>query len=331
MMAYHTDISKVHRISIPTPFPVGPINCYVIEGAPLTLIDVGPKTDDAMKSLKTGLESLDYQLSDIEQILITHGHIDHAGMTAHLVETMRKDCEPLVKIHERDAVRILDNEGYIHQRMNAYLEIIKRSGVPEEFYSYYNHERLVRYFSPLGSSIESVNFIKHGDEIDTGIGPLIVHHTPGHSMGSVCFLHHTSETIFSGDTLLKDISSNPSLSFDENELSLSFYLRSLESLKPYGHYQVLPGHRFSIPCAINRITELEQDFEEKYSETLGFITKEPQNIYELSRKLFGDYAVGSMVLALAETQDYVRILEKEFPSIIIEEDAGICQVYRTDV
>jgi hypothetical protein len=32
-----------HRLPLPTPFPVGPINVYLAEGDPLTLVDTGPK------------------------------------------------------------------------------------------------------------------------------------------------------------------------------------------------------------------------------------------------------------------------------------------------
>ncbi|MBD3406960.1 MAG: MBL fold metallo-hydrolase [Candidatus Lokiarchaeota archaeon] len=330
MMIETTELSGVYKISVPTPFPVGAVNCYVIEGEPLTLIDVGPKTEEAVVTLRNRLDLLGFDFSDIEQILITHGHIDHAGLTASILENSGA-AKPVIRIHSRDAERILDNDGYINRRMKAYLDIVKSSGVPNEFYSYYNHERLVRYFSPLGASVKSVTNISHGDTIETGIGFLEVHHTPGHSMGSVCYLHHESNTMFSGDTLLKDISSNPSLSFDENELSLSFYLRSLESLQPWDHYTVLPGHRHSIDKASQRIEELQRDYHQKRDVVLGLIDTSPHTVYQVSRMLFGEYPVESMVLALAETRDYIRILEKDRTDIIINEVNGVYTVSRTYV
>ena len=45
------DFSGVHRIEVPTPFPVGSVNCYLIEGNPLTLVDNGPRTDELWISL----------------------------------------------------------------------------------------------------------------------------------------------------------------------------------------------------------------------------------------------------------------------------------------
>lgn len=76
----------IHLLSIPTPFPVGPVNVYLLEGEPLTLIDAGPLTDDAFEALKAGLKELGYSLKDIEQLIITHAHHDHFGQAGRIVE-----------------------------------------------------------------------------------------------------------------------------------------------------------------------------------------------------------------------------------------------------
>ena len=46
------DCMKIIPIAIPTPFYVGDVNVYLIKEDPLTLIDVGPKTDDAADVLR---------------------------------------------------------------------------------------------------------------------------------------------------------------------------------------------------------------------------------------------------------------------------------------
>ena len=45
----------LHCLSLPTPFPVGPVNVYLAEGEPLTLIDTGPKDDATRAALEAGL------------------------------------------------------------------------------------------------------------------------------------------------------------------------------------------------------------------------------------------------------------------------------------
>ena len=44
----------IHKISVPTPFAVGDVNSYLLKGDALTLVDVGPKTEEALVALKTG-------------------------------------------------------------------------------------------------------------------------------------------------------------------------------------------------------------------------------------------------------------------------------------
>ncbi len=71
---------KIHRISVPTPFYVGPVNVYLIEEDPLTLIDAGPRDDASLEGLRSGLNQLGYKLSDIKRIIISHAHADHYGL-----------------------------------------------------------------------------------------------------------------------------------------------------------------------------------------------------------------------------------------------------------
>jgi len=44
--------SRIHALEIPTPFPVGPVNVYLIEGREPALIDTGPNTSEAWESLR---------------------------------------------------------------------------------------------------------------------------------------------------------------------------------------------------------------------------------------------------------------------------------------
>ena len=69
----------IARLELPTPYPVGPVNAYVVFGRRLTLIDVGPNTDDGEAALLDGLRELGLAPADIEQIVITHPHVDHHG------------------------------------------------------------------------------------------------------------------------------------------------------------------------------------------------------------------------------------------------------------
>ena len=65
---------RIIPISVPTPFYVGPVNCYLVAEEPLTLIDTGPKTKEAIEALREGLRKARVRVSDIRRIVLTHAH-----------------------------------------------------------------------------------------------------------------------------------------------------------------------------------------------------------------------------------------------------------------
>jgi len=69
----------IARLEIPTPYPVGPVNAYVVFGRRLTLIDTGPNTDEGEAALIDGLRALGVAPEDVDQVVITHPHVDHHG------------------------------------------------------------------------------------------------------------------------------------------------------------------------------------------------------------------------------------------------------------
>ena len=75
-------------IAIPTPFYVGDVNVYLVKEDPLTLIDVGPKTDEAARILREKLGRNGVRLLDVRRIVLTHAHEDHCG----LAKIVRDDC-----------------------------------------------------------------------------------------------------------------------------------------------------------------------------------------------------------------------------------------------
>src|SRR5437762_2419908 len=67
---------RVVPISVPTPFYVGPVNVYLIAEEPITIIDTGPKTKEAIQALRAGLwddNELQFESGSL-RILHTPGH-----------------------------------------------------------------------------------------------------------------------------------------------------------------------------------------------------------------------------------------------------------------
>ncbi|MCA9725742.1 MAG: MBL fold metallo-hydrolase, partial [Kurthia sp.] len=66
----------IKRIETPTPFAVGSVNCHLLKGDALSIVDVGTKTDEALEAIRAGLKQEGYRLEDIEQVILTHHHPD---------------------------------------------------------------------------------------------------------------------------------------------------------------------------------------------------------------------------------------------------------------
>jgi glyoxylase-like metal-dependent hydrolase (beta-lactamase superfamily II) len=72
-------------LTVPTPFPVGPVNVYLVkEDDGLTLIDVGPRFGPAREALQEALAARGYQLPDVKRVILTHVHSDHCGLAGEL-------------------------------------------------------------------------------------------------------------------------------------------------------------------------------------------------------------------------------------------------------
>lgn len=177
-------------------------NCYIIETQPgqCVAIDVGGDADRFLNFLNS-------KKLRLSKIFLTHGHFDHIGGVA---ETSAKTGAE-VYIHENDSV-MLENKSASLAAM-AFAE----------------YTPVKNYISISGDSY-----------ITDGNLTFRVLHTPGHSMGSVCYI--CENNIFSGDTLF--CGSIGRTDFPGSNVSMM--RQSLKTLKELpGNYSVYPGHNES--------------------------------------------------------------------------------------
>ena len=120
--------ADIHCLSIPTPFAVGRVNCYLIEDEPLTLVDTGPNSGKALDELDIALRAHGHTIDSLERIVITHQHIDHTGLLGILAR--RSGAE----------VVVLDLLAPVLEEFGAYAErddelaesLMLRHGIPRD-------------------------------------------------------------------------------------------------------------------------------------------------------------------------------------------------------
>lgn len=274
---------KIVPLAIPTPFYVGDVNVYLIRDEPLTLIDVGPKTDAAVKTLRAKLASHGVKFSDIRRIVLTHAHEDHCGL-AKRVRDEAKDADILIHAWET---------GNLFGRLaqDEHRGLMLRSGVPQEVFD--ELRGLYQEVSLLTDSLAESDLRPLTDdmELEFDSGALRVVHTPGHTPGSCSFVRTADRTLICGDCVLKRITPNPILSPDPNDPSKRFpslgeYLVSLARIRSFSPTLVHGGHG-------EPVTDFEEIFhryvraiDERQRKVTSLVGKDGVTAYEIAKRLF---------------------------------------------
>lgn len=108
---------------------------------------------------------------EIEKILVTHAHIDHAGGVAALAEQLK-----------------LPIEGP-HRDDQFWIDLLPSQG---EMFNF-----------PPAESFQPDRWLAQGDTVTVGEQTLEVRHCPGHTPGHVIFHHPAERIAFVGDVLFK--------------------------------------------------------------------------------------------------------------------------------
>jgi glyoxylase-like metal-dependent hydrolase (beta-lactamase superfamily II) len=188
------------QLLIPVPF-LGTVNLWLLQGDPLTLVDTGPKSEEALRTLEQQLRVHGLAVEDIELLLLTHHHLDHTGLAG--------------RIRERSGARVaaLDataawGVGY-HEQAAAERRFTERllaaHGVPSAFIA--DAEPFWEHIVRGSADYETDVVLADGDEIRAGGRLLRVVHRPGHSTTDTLFVDKAANEAIVGDHLLANITS----------------------------------------------------------------------------------------------------------------------------
>jgi len=148
---------------------------FVEDDGSVTLVDTGTRL--ATKRIVKGLASFGKHPRDVQRIILTHAHSDHAGSAARLLPHTRA-TGAYVHIDDADYIR----EGTPAPYTSAVLGMLDRlpgMGFPA---------------CPVDRTITD-------GEVIPVAGGLQVLHTPGHTPGHVSLLHQSSGVLITGDSI----------------------------------------------------------------------------------------------------------------------------------
>lgn len=312
-------MDNVDILEIPSPFNVGRVNCYVLFGDMLTLLDPGPATAEAYETLSAGLQARGFAVADVDQILITHPHMDHFGLANRV-----REASGARAIAHRDATRLLaDPIAHFTREQTFFEPFMQEMGVPEQIAhtAVTLPEAYTNYQEPLTIDRE----VSDGDTINAGSAFQIIH-TPGHAPGSVCFVSEPDGVVFTGDHVLEHISPNPLLTIapgteTQRTRSLPVYIDSLRRIQNVDAEVGYGGHGDRIADLQQRAQEILEHHQQRKERIADMLTLlGPITAYDIMKELFPDLPVTEIFPGMSEVIGHLDLLEDEGRVEITERD-----------
>lgn len=296
----------VYHIPLPTPYPVGPVNVYLIFSEPYTLIDAGPDTGEARMVLQEALAARGLSVGDLKRVILTHSHSDHSG----LAEWLHSVSGAQVFIHPIELARMLEPKNFFEERM----AFLTETGAPQ---AVIQQMLAARDSLPMPTvSADSVVELTGGEELSFAEGTLKAYHLPGHAPGHICLYDPEEGNFFSGDFLLPHITPNPLVEFDpecpEKRIhTLSIYLEGLNRVNELAVETVWPGHGEAFGDHHQLIASYYEHHENRLNYLRELLRSHAElSVFQLSQLVYPDLNGFDIFLGLSEIQAHLDVLQE---------------------
>lgn len=299
MTKWENDIA---RIIVPTPFAVGDVNCFVIKGDALTLVDVGPKTEEGKQALLAGLENLKLKLSDFDQVIVTHHHPDHVGgldfFPPQTTVIGHEYNNRWMNVSEEFEKKYAAFFSYLGEQFGLPAQLsLHTMRIPDRKY------KCNRKLTHLTAEAQSIH----------GLEGWHVFETPGHAMGHIVLLRESDGALIGGDMLLQKVSPNPIIEpplvdGEERPKSLLLLNDSLRRLADLPIHTVYAGHGDTIANPKELIQTRLAEQHKRAMKVKEMLQKEPGTVFQVCMKLFPKAYKRELGLTLSETAGQIDYL-----------------------
>jgi glyoxylase-like metal-dependent hydrolase (beta-lactamase superfamily II) len=142
------------------------------------ILDPGPAS--TLETLRAQLESRGLSVTDLEAILLTHIHLDHAGTSGSL---LRENPNLRVFVHSKGAAHLADPSKLLTSAGRLW------------------GDDLVRLFGEtLAVPEKNIQILEGGETVSVGRRKFHVIYTPGHASHHVTYFDEREGVAFAGDT-----------------------------------------------------------------------------------------------------------------------------------
>jgi glyoxylase-like metal-dependent hydrolase (beta-lactamase superfamily II) len=294
----------VVRVSLPTPFHVGRVNCYVLVDPPVTVIDPGILQAASLRQLADALTRQGLGFGDVEQIVVTHAHPDHFGAAAALAARARTrivcglaERASLLGPRDPERTRALLVALGVPAATARSLMAVTGAAV----------QRLVGW-APAGVVVG----VRDGERLHAGGRQFVCLVSPGHAAGHLSLWDPADSILFSGDHLLARIIPGPSLERDDGAgscRSLIDYLDGLARFAAFDPAVVLPGHGLAFTQVAVLQARLRAHSRQRADDIAALLRERPATPFELARRLQWQPEGWRLLGGLAHVQGHLDLLQ----------------------
>ncbi|MBZ6496035.1 MBL fold metallo-hydrolase [Natrinema longum] len=272
------------RISLGNDEFEGRNNAYVLADDTddeLALVDTGVAIDPVRQDLREGLAERGYEFADVDDIVLTHFHVDHAGLAGEI----QAESDATVYVHEADAPLVAQDPDAVAAVEDRRRQLLEQWGVPAAA-----REELLGFFESAdieGQPAEPTP-IADGDVLEVGGRSLETVHAPGHAAGLCCFETESGDEAFVGDAVLPVYTPNVGGADVRVQRPLEKYVATLERFVDREYDRVWPGHRDPIDEPTDRAETILEHHRERAETILELLGEHgPADAWTISERLFG--------------------------------------------
>lgn len=313
-------VDDIDVIELPTEWPVGPVNLFLIKGEKLTLLDAGRRLESSWDLFNAALKERGLSIMDIEQVVLTHHHTDHVGMLDWLLE---KNPIP-VYAHPNCRPFLMHDRNHFRRAKEFFIQFFLEHGVPNSITEQFTASK--GEFRGLKGKVE-IQEIEEGAVIP-GLSEWKVVETKGHAQSHISLYRPQDKVFLCGDHLIKHMPAGIFLEapiFPETERSkpLIQYIDNLRKCLSFPISLTLSSHGEPIENVQVHIQETLRKIDLRAQRVKGFLSDgKKKSGYQLIQLLYPNRYEKETLILLSDTVSQLDLLI-ERSEIVQEEKDGI--------